>query len=311
MAKKKNGCLTFLVVVLVILVVLSVAVVVLAQFTPDQLGMGNVKINGQTLDELGLGEVKFKEAFFVLKSMVSEPKEEKIAPNAYTAVDKATTDQQIKDNFTLSVGADGTPNYDELFLPILATHLSKQSFTSAQLAYVLDTALAQLYSSTTADVAADISESVQTLKDLSTSVREITMQKSDDVEDGFVMNVVLRVNIEKYVSDVKLPLVKLSNVLYLTVKNNVKVDENGKVVQIAPVSVAINGESERVGKLILDAVLKVAGQDLTADEICNYVTQVFAYVCSNLGHIGESLLDLGESGIEFASDGNTVVVFLP
>ncbi len=65
----RGGILKAIITTVVVLAVIVGVVALVANITPNQVGLGNININGQTLNDLGLADYKVKDIFTAIKSL--------------------------------------------------------------------------------------------------------------------------------------------------------------------------------------------------------------------------------------------------
>lgn len=85
----RGGILKAIITTVVILAVIVGVAALIANVTPNQVGLGNININGQTLNDLGLADYKVKDIFTAIKSlsadtsaMIDNPIDEEAEANA-------------------------------------------------------------------------------------------------------------------------------------------------------------------------------------------------------------------------------------
>ena len=68
----KGGFIKAIISLVVVVAIVLVVVLVVADLTPNKLGLGNVAVNGSTINELGLGDTKVKDIFTAIKDLNKE-----------------------------------------------------------------------------------------------------------------------------------------------------------------------------------------------------------------------------------------------
>ncbi len=292
MAKKKIGCLgTTLIIILVIVLILGAAALIVANMTPEKLGFADMALfNGQSLRDMGLADTKIKELIPIVMSLVNPPKEGDIITNAPAQEDAAAADGKLGGSSLLDPST-GKPDYSGILD-------GKVTFTEKGQLDIKDRELAYIFNSVLQSAASDAA--FDSLRELNATIAEITLYSQDG---KIYMRAVLKADIAQYVSQVNIPLVTLSDTLYLTVTNEVSVTADGKA-ETSPTGVAVNGQDERISGLILDGVLAAAGGSagtaFTKDDICDGVGELFSRAMLNLGKIGtyaDEAETLGITGI--------------
>ncbi len=318
--KKASAGLKVLIALVLIVVIVGVALIVVFNLTLAQLGMSNTKVTEEySVSDLQLDQIKLGQAYTFLRALATEQDATKIATKGYTEADGASADEKFSKT---GIGLlNDTPNYENL-LYSSAGSLQAITLKQTELAYTLDSALHQFYTSTKGTVAAEYSTTVQILKTLDASVVELSFYKQND---SIYLKTVIRLNISEYTTELngQLPF-KLQDLVYCTLINKVEVKNNtllgiipirGRLSQTQFVSVSVNNQNTEISELALNALFKVLSEDdtvLTCSIINTGVCALISDVCSNIGGIGvkNSTTDYqyGEGGIDFE---NEQITFLP
>lgn len=283
MEKKGMGCLMKLVLTIAIIAVLIIiAVVVVGNLTPEQLGFADVKLmNDMSLRDMGLHDTKLKDLWGFIQSFTSPPKEDTIVTNAPTQEDKTQAEGKLEGSSITN--EDGSLDYSAIVNgKVTYTKKGQLVYKDTELAYIFNSVLDAYNDKESTD------SQIQLLQQLNAKILEVTLQKEDN---KLVLKTVMSIDIAQYIEQINSqlpPFIKLSNILYITVTNYIDDVADGKLVTSAR-AISVNGQPEALSKSILTALLQsvsVNGKPVTQEDICNGVGSVFTMGIGNLGKVG-------------------------
>lgn len=270
--RKRSGCLITLV---VITLIISGIIIAAINIPIRYMGLGDVKMGDKTANELGLGDLTVVELIDALKDIQNPPKENDIINNPI----KEDNNKFIDENLGASVPStdDGKPDYGGLFNennPIKYPQQIEIKYTDADLAALLANVFNQ---------ALDDNNITAQMGDLNLVIRQLTIKKNN--ETTATVTLLFSVDISSFKNEIKamVPFINLPDVMYITISNNITVNNLGKVVTHSVGSIGINNMMPSVAKVLLNVLFAQAGGGVDSDLICSEAGNQFNNLINNLG----------------------------
>ena len=297
---KKKGCgcggclIKLLIAILVIAVVLGIAVAIILNMTPDQLGIADVDINGTTLREMGLADVKMKEVFKFVKDVLNADSA-KIVQNPYSSETEKTTSEN---NLQSAVNVGSSESGGLVYSDILK---DKVVYDEEYFYEYKDTTLAYIFQSILDEGEAAVSEdngAIDFLREINGKVDEISIYSSGN---GYELRTVFSIDVSEFKSEIEslipIKIVKIPDRIYLVSYSSVGADSDGRLVTDGR-AIRIND----VDSVVADAIFKVlsdaADESVDTDEdlgdentVNDLIGEGFAAVVANLGKVGVAAFD--------------------
>lgn len=297
---KKKGCgcggclIKLLIAILVIAVVLGIAVAIILNMTPDQLGIADVDINGTTLREMGLADVKMKEVFKFVKDVLNADSA-KIVQNPYSPETEKTTSEN---NLQSAVNVGSSESGGIVYSDILK---DKIVYDEKYFYEYRDTTLAYIFQSILDEGEAAVSEdngAIDFLREINGKVDEISIYSSGN---GYELRTVFSIDVSGFRSEIEslipIKIVKIPDRIYLVSYSSVGADSDGRLVTDGR-AIRIND----VDSVVADAIFKVlsdaADESVDTDEdlgdentVNDLIGEGFAAVVANLGKVGVAAFD--------------------
>lgn len=314
---KKSGCgcggclIKLLIAVVIVAVILGIAVAVVLNMTPEQLGLADVEINGTTLREMGLADVKLKEVFKFLKDVINADSD-KIVQNPYAPeTEKTASENNLQSAVNVGASASGGVVYSDILKDkVVYDEEYFYEYKDTTLAYIFQSILDEGEAALSADNGA-----VDFLRDIGGKVEEISIYSSGT---GYELRTVFSVDLGGFKSEIEslipLKIVKIPDRIYLVGYSSLGADSEGMLVTEGR-AIRIND----VDSVVADAIFKVlsdaAEENVDTDEdlgdentVNDLIGEGFAAVVANLGKVGLAVYDpdtrlvtgettLGEDGI--------------
>lgn len=297
---KKKGCgcggclIKLLIAILVIAVVLGIAVAIILNMTPDQLGIADVDINGTTLREMGLADVKMKEVFKFVKDVLNADSA-KIVQNPYSPETEKTTSEN---NLQSAVNVGSSESGGLVYSDILK---DKIVYDEKYFYEYKDTTLAYIFQSILDEGEAAVSEdngAIDFLREINGKVDEISIYSSGN---GYELRTVFSIDVSGFRSEIEslipIKIVRIPDRIYLVSYSSVGADSDGRLVTDGR-AIRIND----VDSVVADAIFKVlsdaADESVDTDEdlgdentVNDLIGEGFAAVVANLGKVGVAEFD--------------------
>lgn len=297
---KKKGCgcggclIKLLIAILVIAVVLGIAVAIILNMTPDQLGIADVDINGTTLREMGLADVKMKEVFKFVKDVLNADSDE-IVQNPYSPETEKTTSES---NLQSAVNVGSSESGGLVYSDILK---DKVVYDEEYFYEYKDTTLAYIFQSILDEGEAAVSEdngAIDFLREINGKVDEISIYSSGN---GYELRTVFSIDVSGFRSEIEslipIKIVRIPDRIYLVSYSSVGADSDGRLVTDGR-AIRIND----VDSVVADAIFKVlsdaADESVDTDEdlgdentVNDLIGEGFAAVVANLGKVGVAAFD--------------------
>lgn len=297
---KKKGCgcggclIKLLIAILVIAVVLGIAVAIILNMTPDQLGIADVDINGTTLREMGLADVKMKEVLKFVKDVLNADSA-KIVQNPYSPETEKTTSES---NLQSAVNVGSSESGGLVYSDILK---DKVVYDEEYFYEYKDTTLAYIFQSILDEGEAAVSEdngAIDFLREINGKVDEISIYSSGN---GYELRTVFSIDVSGFRSEIEslipIKIVKIPDRIYLVSYSSVGADSDGRLVTDGR-AIRIND----VDSVVADAIFKVlsdaADESVDTDEdlgdentVNDLIGEGFAAVVANLGKVGVAAFD--------------------
>lgn len=297
---KKKGCgcggclIKLLIAILVIAVVLGIAVAIILNMTPDQLGIADVDINGTTLREMGLADVKMKEVFKFVKDVLNADSA-KIVQNPYSPETEKTTSEN---NLQSAVNVGSSESGGLVYSDILK---DKVVYDEEYFYEYKDTTLAYIFQSILDEGEAAVSEdngAIDFLREINGKVDEISIYSSGN---GYELRTVFSIDVSGFRSEIEslipIKIVKIPDRIYLVGYSAIAADSDGRLVTDGR-AIRIND----VDSVVADAIFKVlsdaADESVDTDEdlgdentVNDLIGEGFAAVVANLGKVGVAAFD--------------------
>lgn len=297
---KKKGCgcggclIKLLIAILVIAVVLGIAVAIILNMTPDQLGIADVDINGTTLREMGLADVKMKEVLKFVKDVLNADSA-KIVQNPYSSETEKTTSEN---NLQSAVNVGSSESGGLVYSDILK---DKVVYDEEYFYEYKDTTLAYIFQSILDEGEAAVSEdngAIDFLREINGKVDEISIYSSGN---GYELRTVFSIDVSEFRSEIEslipIKIVKIPDRIYLVSYSSVGADSDGRLVTDGR-AIRIND----VDSVVADAIFKVlsdaADESVDTDEdlgdentVNDLIGEGFAAVVANLGKVGVAAFD--------------------
>ena len=297
---KKKGCgcggclIKLLIAILVIAVVLGIAVAIILNMTPDQLGIADVDINGTTLREMGLADVKMKEVFKFVKDVLNADSA-KIVQNPYSPETEKTTSES---NLQSAVNVGSSESGGLVYSDILK---DKIVYDEKYFYEYRDTTLAYIFQSILDEGEAAVSEdngAIDFLREINGKVDEISIYSSGN---GYELRTVFSIDVSGFRSEIEslipIKIVRIPDRIYLVSYSSVGADSDGRLVTDGR-AIRIND----VDSVVADAIFKVlsdaADESVDTDEdlgdentVNDLIGEGFAAVVANLGKVGVAAFD--------------------
>ena len=297
---KKKGCgcggclIKLLIAILVIAVVLGIAVAIILNMTPDQLGIADVDINGTTLREMGLADVKMKEVLKFVKDVLNADSA-KIVQNPYSSETEKTTSEN---NLQSAVNVGSSESGGLVYSDILK---DKVVYDEEYFYEYKDTTLAYIFQSILDEGEAAVSEdngAIDFLREINGKVDEISIYSSGN---GYELRTVFSIDVSEFKSEIEslipIKIVKIPDRIYLVSYSSVGADSDGRLVTDGR-AIRIND----VDSVVADAIFKVlsdaADESVDTDEdlgdentVNDLIGEGFAAVVANLGKVGVAAFD--------------------
>lgn len=297
---KKKGCgcggclIKLLIAILVIAVVLGIAVAIILNMTPDQLGIADVDINGTTLREMGLADVKMKEVLKFVKDVLNADSA-KIVQNPYSPeTEKTTSESNLQSAVNVSSSESGGLVYSDILK-------DKVVYDEEYFYEYKDTTLAYIFQSILDEGEAAVSEdngAIDFLREINGKVDEISIYSSGN---GYELRTVFSIDVSGFRSEIEslipIKIVKIPDRIYLVSYSSVGADSDGRLVTDGR-AIRIND----VDSVVADAIFKVlsdaADESVDTDEdlgdentVNDLIGEGFAAVVANLGKVGVAEFD--------------------
>ena len=297
---KKSGCgcggclIKLLIAVLIVAVVLGIAVAIILNMTPDQLGIADVDINGTTLREMGLADVKMKEVLKFVKDVLNADSA-KIVQNPYSSETEKTTSEN---NLQSAVNVGSSESGGLVYSDILK---DKVVYDEEYFYEYKDTTLAYIFQSILDEGEAAVSEdngAIDFLREINGKVDEISIYSSGN---GYELRTVFSIDVSEFRSEIEslipIKIVKIPDRIYLVSYSSVGADSDGRLVTDGR-AIRIND----VDSVVADAIFKVlsdaADESVDTDEdlgdentVNDLIGEGFAAVVANLGKVGVAAFD--------------------
>ena len=297
---KKKGCgcggclIKLLIAILVIAVVLGIAVAIILNMTPDQLGIADVDINGTTLREMGLADVKMKEVFKFVKDVLNADSA-KIVQNPYSPETEKTTSES---NLQSAVNVGSSESGGLVYSDILK---DKIVYDEKYFYEYRDTTLAYIFQSILDEGEAAVSEdngAIDFLREINGKVDEISIYSSGN---GYELRTVFSIDVSGFRSEIEslipIKIVKIPDRIYLVSYSSVGADSDGRLVTDGR-AIRINDVESVISDAIFDVLSGKAEQSVDTDEdlgdeqtVNGLIGEGFAAVILNLGRVGTAEYD--------------------
>lgn len=297
---KKKGCgcggclIKLLIAILVIAVVLGIAVAIILNMTPDQLGIADVDINGTTLREMGLADVKMKEVFKFVKDVLNADSA-KIVQNPYSPETEKTTSEN---NLQSAVNVGSSESGGIVYSDILK---DKIVYDEKYFYEYRDTTLAYIFQSILDEGEAAVSEdngAIDFLREINGKVDEISIYSSGN---GYELRTVFSIDVSGFRSEIEslipIKIVKIPDRIYLVSYSSVGADSDGRLVTDGR-AIRINDVDSVVADAIFKVVSDAADESVDTDEdlgdentVNDLIGEGFAAVVANLGKVGVAAFD--------------------
>lgn len=273
--RRRSGCLTSLLIVTLIVVGLVVTVIsVPIRF----FGLGGIDIaDGQTINDLGMGDLTLAQFFEAYKSLQNPPSESEIIDHPF---DEQTESIFIEDNLAPVLPETSTGDTD--FSSLLNNDSPVIYPSSVDITYS-DTALAALLSKMFEQAVND--GLISGVEDFDLSIKQLSIKKSGSTAS---VTFVIKIDISQIKNELQksISFIKLSDIMYITISNEISVDSNGKLITSKAGSIKINDMSALIGNLLLNVVFSQTGTG--SEQICLEVGNLFNNIINNLGHVGSN-----------------------
>jgi len=297
----RGGILKAIITTVVILAVIVGVAALVANITPNQVGLGNISINGQTLRDLGLADYKVKDIFTAIKSlsadtsaMIDNPIDEEAEANAeallggsnivdetgqvdYTAI---YTDKVVYDESTQII-------YQDAELGALANNCLQQLIATS----AFNGQGVMVYAGSQIPPVA-LREGIQyTINDFEIKIEALTIT----VAEKTYVNIVVSFDLSKFTQDpqVQPVLTAIENTGLVKIPNPLKVIIAAKIEVIhdaATETITFGTDSSILlqnNQLLTDslfALLKEQAESIKSIAI-NQVGEVFCRIVNNLGKV--------------------------
>lgn len=297
---KKKGCgcggclIKLLIAILVIAVVLGIAVAIILNMTPDQLGIADVDINGTTLREMGLADVKMKEVLKFVKDVLNADSA-KIVQNPYSPETEKTTSEN---NLQSAVNVGSSESGGLVYSDILK---DKVVYDEEYFYEYKDTTLAYIFQSILDEGEAAVSEdngAIDFLREINGKVDEISIYASGN---GYELRTVFSIDVSGFRSEIEslipIKIVKIPDRIYLVSYSSVGADSDGRLVTDGR-AIRINDVESVVADAIFKVLSDAADESVDTDEdlgdentVNDLIGEGFAAVVANLGKVGVAAFD--------------------
>ena len=282
-----KGCLTILIVTLLIIGLIVGAAFYVLNMTFDELGIADTEIFGDmTIRDLGLADTKLIDVFKAVRDFLKDPDEADIVNNPYDPQEAAAN---LNAEFGFLKDDSGNIDYGLIMGDTLYTDDGRYLVTLADtdIAYMMDQAIQQ------ANEEGEMGEEPMPM-----SVREITISKASG--GTYMLRVVVRLDLSSMKDEIAnelagVPLVSniIPNAIYFVGDSKLLVSSEGVASAEAPV-LTVNGSSNVIMDVIMQQLNEKVSQETELEEedgdfmdmLGEALSGAFCQVVNNIGEVG-------------------------